>query len=164
MESATLAVIFLAVWIGVLAIYCVFRLFGGRLVDILACDCCRGPLCDCWGSGGQIDKYDNEYPFVDGAEGAYPLPMRHQAPQLPPIVIVNKTETKGGGDSYSAKRVEYTNVERDSDDDYRDEYSDDGLPQEGRPSSLLLTSRHARDANSRGESLAPREAIAPVVV
>jgi hypothetical protein len=154
MESATIAVIFLAVWIGVLAIYCIFRLFGGRLIDILACDCCRGPLCDCWGSGGQIDKYDEEYPFVDGT-----LPMRHQTPQLPPIVIVNKTETEGGRGSYSSERVEYTNVERGSDDGYEDEYSDDG-----RPNSILLTSSHARNATAGGDNLASREATAPVVV
>lgn len=178
MESSTVAVIFLAVWVGILAIYCIFRLFGGRLVDILACDFCRGPLCDCWGAGGQIDQRDKEYPFVDG--GGYP--HHRPTPQLPPIVIVNKTTEGGGGGDRgqqqrrAADRIEYTNVERGSSDDdyYYDEEESDGggkspppkTQQQQQPSSLLLTSRTlGRAARSgAGRVAPPSEANAPVVV
>lgn len=112
MNSATVAVIFLAVWLAVLLLYCVFRLCGGRLVDVLSCDCCTGALCDCWGAGGQIDEHDNEYPFQQGhgfyGPGMYP-PIAPPQPSLPPIVIVNKTNDSDG--EYRARPINYTNAE-----------------------------------------------------
>ena len=61
METATLAAVFFGVWLVLLFGYCVFKLCGGKLVDVFSCDCC-GP---CWGNGGRIDELDYEYPFAD---------------------------------------------------------------------------------------------------
>ena len=111
MNSATIAVVFLAVWLGVLLLYCVFRLCGGRIVDILSCDCCTGALCDCWGAGGQIDEYDNEYPFQTRHNPYGPWnypPVAPPQPSLPPIVIVNKTK---GDDEYRARPIDYVDAE-----------------------------------------------------
>ena len=95
METATIGVIFIAVWLGVVFLYCIFRACGGRIVDILSCDCFSGPCCDCWGISGRIDKYDREYPFRDDNQELYydPYGSRPQ-PQLPPIVIVNSMKDK----------------------------------------------------------------------
>jgi hypothetical protein len=91
METATVGVIFIAVWLGVVFLYCIFRACGGRVVDILSCDCCAGPLFDCWGAGGQIDKYDREYPF---SEHEQYRPYNSQNPQMPPIIVVNSARDK----------------------------------------------------------------------
>ena len=70
METATLAAVFFGVWLVLLFGYCVFRLCGGKLVDVFSCDCC-GP---CWGNGGRIDELDYEYPFSeDGARARIEL-------------------------------------------------------------------------------------------
>lgn len=93
MDSVTLAWVFGAVWLGLALLFCCFKVSGGRLVDILACECFRGPCCDCWGNGGEIDRYDREWPYRPSGllNGGYPGQST-----LPPIVIVNRT---GGGES-----------------------------------------------------------------
>lgn len=91
MEPATWGLIFVGVWLIVVFLYCVFKACGGNLVDIISCDCFRGPCCecflirysislqyipllnapsvrvpctgDCWGAGGRVDRFDREYPF-----------------------------------------------------------------------------------------------------
>ena len=63
MEALTAGLVFVAVWLGLVLLYCLFRLCGGRAVDILGCRCCRGPLCNCWGLGGRLDEADPSYPL-----------------------------------------------------------------------------------------------------
>jgi hypothetical protein len=87
MDSTTLLWIFLGVWGGLLLLYCIFKVCGGRIADCFSCECCSGPCADCWGNGGQIDAYDREYPFARGML----QPARGRSSSLPPIVIVNKT-------------------------------------------------------------------------
>ena len=115
METATIGVIFIAVWLGVVFLYCIFRACGGRLVDIFSCDFCSGPCCDCWGISGRIDKYDREYPFRDHNQELYmdPYGSRPQ-PQLPPIVIVNSMK-----DKESKRREEADGYTSSEDEDYR---------------------------------------------
>ena len=48
MESATLGVIFVGVWLGLVLLYCLFKVCGGRFVDIISCDCFSGPCCECF--------------------------------------------------------------------------------------------------------------------
>lgn len=135
-NSVTIAVIFAGVWLLVVALYCIFKLFGGRIVDGLSCDCFTGPCCDCWGAGGTIDRYDREYPhWLQQGGGYHPggyYPQQPQ-PQLPPIVIVNKEEVESGG------------VEADSSGGSRRGAEDD----EGATSLLLSSSslRHSRRDN-----------------
>jgi hypothetical protein len=96
MDTVTAGVIFVAVWLGLVLLYCVFKACGGRVVDILSCDCCAGPCCDCWGVSGRIHEYDREYPFRH-QEGMYLDPYGPYArpqPQLPPIVVVNSMQDK----------------------------------------------------------------------
>ena len=155
MNSATLAVIFLAVWLGVLLLYCVFRLCGGRIVDILSCDCCTGALCDCWGAGGQIDEYDNEYPFQ--TRDNYYDPRNYPAAgqqSLPPIVIVNKT---GNDDE---RRIDYVDSEES-----RSGYGSDDAREGNAVSqrSVLLSSSYShRDV--RGSGIRDHSRNAAVVV
>ena len=101
MESATLGVIFVGVWLGLVLLYCLFKACGGRFVDILSCDCFSGPCCDCWGISGRIDRYDREYPFQHDRSGygqdIYTDPWGPYArpqPQLPPIVVVNSMKDR----------------------------------------------------------------------
>jgi len=48
MEPATWGLIFVGVWLVVVFLYCVFKACGGNLVDIISCDCFRGPCCECY--------------------------------------------------------------------------------------------------------------------
>lgn len=48
MESATLGVIFVGVWLALVLLYCLFKTCGGRLVDIISCGCFSGPCCECF--------------------------------------------------------------------------------------------------------------------
>jgi hypothetical protein len=116
METATIGVIFIAVWLGLVFLYCIFRACGGRIVDILSCDFCAGPCCDCWGAGGTIDKYDKEYPFRDHNQELYydPYgPYSRPQPQLPPIVVVNSMKDK------ARRREEADGYTSSDDEDYR---------------------------------------------
>ena len=97
--STTAAVIFVAVWLLIVLLYCIFRACGGRLVDILSCACCSGPCASCWGTGGRIYETDPEYPFGDDSYQPY---VRGQ---LPAVILVN-----GGGERSSS-------VGEDSDDE-----------------------------------------------
>ena len=117
METATIGFIFIAVWLGVVFLYCIFKACGGRLVDIFSCDCFSGPCCDCWGAGGTIDKYDREYPFRDYNQELYydPYgPHSRPQPQLPPIVVVNSMK-----DKESRRREEADGYTSSDDEDYR---------------------------------------------
>ena len=103
METATLAAVFFGVWLVLLFGYCVFRLCGGKLVDVFSCDCC-GP---CWGNGGRIDELDYEYPFADIDPDAIRRRRAREdraASQLPPIVVVSKNEV-GAEESESESEV-----------------------------------------------------------
>ena len=60
MEATTLLWIFLGVWGGLLLLYVIYKICGGRIVDCFSCECCSGPCADCWGNGGQISAYDRE--------------------------------------------------------------------------------------------------------
>ena len=89
MDSVTLAWVFGGAWVGLVLLLCCFKVSGGRLVDILACECFRGSICDCWGNGGQIGQLDRELPYAASGflrDGVYP------GEQLPAIVIVNQTD------------------------------------------------------------------------
>jgi len=119
--STTAAVIFVAVWLLIVLLYCIFRACGGRLVDILSCACCSGPCASCWGTGGRIYENDPEYPFGDDG---YPYDPRVRG-QLPLIIVQN-----GGGGR---------NRDRDSSGD---EESDDGEAGE-------LRELESRDAEGR---------------
>lgn len=95
MDSSVVALIFVSVFVGLALLYCVFRVFGGRIVDLFACNLCRGPLCDCWGVGGRADPRD--FKIVGGPDySGYPPqflpPMSRLGRQQPPIVIVNRTD------------------------------------------------------------------------
>ena len=96
MQHERMGVIFIAVWIFVVFLYCIFRSCGGRIVDILSCDFCSGPLFDCWGIGGRVDRYDRDYPFRDGNQQYYDGygPYSQPPSQLPPIVIVNSMKDR----------------------------------------------------------------------
>lgn len=128
MESVTLGIIFIAVWLGAVFLYCVFKAFGGNLIDILSCDCFRGGCCDCWGAGGTIDQYDYEYPFnpdrfndrFHDPYGPYSRPQPH----LPPIVVVNNMKP----------RREDSNTDTTDATDATDESSDDEAVQPRTPS------------------------------
>ena len=103
METATLAAVFFGVWLVLLFGYCVFKLCGGKLVDVFSCDCC-GP---CWGNGGRIDELDYEYPFADIDPDAIRRRRAREdraASQLPPIVVVSKNEV-GAEESESESEV-----------------------------------------------------------
>ena len=115
MDSITLAVVFFAVWLGLVFLYCAFRICGGRAVDFLSCDCFVGPCSDCWGAGGQIDTRDQEYPdrfrHPPSRFNPYNQPQRQpQQPQLPPIVIINNGDRDG-------KRRSGSDDDSSSDDD-----------------------------------------------
>ena len=124
--STTAAVIFVAVWLLIVLLYCIFRACGGRLVDILSCACCSGPCASCWGTGGRIYENDPEYPFGDDDYLPYDPRVRGQ---LPLIIVQN-----GGGGR---------NRDRDSSGD---EESDDG---EG---GSELRELESRDAEGRGRA------------
>jgi hypothetical protein len=63
MQALTAGIVFVAVWLGLVLLYCLFRLCGGRAIDILGCRCFRGSLCNCWGLGGRVDEADASYPL-----------------------------------------------------------------------------------------------------
>ena len=117
MERELLGLIFIIVWLAVVFLYCIFRSCGGRIVDIFSCDCFAGPLFDCWGIGGRIDRYDRDYPFRDGYhhyfDGGYG-PYAQPPSQLPPIVVVNSMP-----DRESRKRDESDRYTDDDDDEER---------------------------------------------
>ena len=126
MEIPMAGVIFVGAWLGVVLLYCVFKACGGRLVDIVSCDCFSGPCCDCWGAGGTIDRYDREYPFRDEtlyAPNSYLDPWGPYArpqPQLPPIVVVNSMKDR-------------RDSEEDSDESPRPRYASPAPKRPGRP-------------------------------
>ena len=96
------AVWFAAAWIGVVLLYCLFRVCGGRLADILSCRCFSGPCCSCWGVGGRLERGDVEYPF-----GPYDLYDPYHVPQggggpLPVIVIKTSGDDDGSSSSDDA--------------------------------------------------------------
>ena len=131
--STTAAVIFVAVWLLIVLLYCIFRACGGRLVDILSCACCSGPCASCWGTGGRIYENDPEYPFGDDGYQSY---VRGQ---LPAVILVN-----GGGERSSS-------VGEDSDDEeqtsqLRELESRDAEGRGRAPNALLLRNRTQPDS------------------
>ena len=126
--STTAAVIFVAVWLLIVLLYCIFRACGGRLVDILSCACCSGPCASCWGTGGRIYENDPEYPFGDDSY------LPYVRGQLPAVILVN-----GGGERSSS-------VGEDSDDEeqtsqLRELESRDAEGRGRAPNALLLRNR-----------------------
>ena len=103
MDTVTLAVVFVAAWLIIVALYCVFKIFGGKAIDCVSCSCLSGPCCDCWGAGGEVNRYDRGYPsWLEGRPGyapEYPGGYAHGEARLPPIIIVNKDETVDGDSS-----------------------------------------------------------------
>lgn len=95
--STTAAVIFVAVWLLVVLLYCVFRACGGRLVDVFTCSWLSGPCCSCWGVGGRIYRDDLEYPFHDDGYRPYDPNARGQLP----VIVINNGGGSGGGSSSS---------------------------------------------------------------
>lgn len=126
MQSSTAALIFVCVFVGIALLYCLFRVCGGRITDILSCNFCRGPCCDCWGVGGRADADEFRpvsYPPGYGPGGGYPPypahypsqflpPLSHLGPSRsqPPIVIVNRR-----GDESSSSSSEYSSSDEDTD-------------------------------------------------
>lgn len=106
MDSSTTALIFVAVLCGVAILYCLFRVCGGRITDLLACNFCRGPCCDCWGTGGRADARD--FGVVDERFGygnfqpQFLPPLSHLGRQEPPIVIVNQAQSDSSSSSSSS--------------------------------------------------------------
>jgi hypothetical protein len=140
--STTAAVIFVAVWLLIVLLYCVFRACGGRLVDILSCACCSGPCASCWGTGGRIYENDPEYPFGDDSYQPY---VRGQ---LPLIIVQN-----GGG---GRNRDRDSSGDEESDDgeggsELRELESHDGEGRGRAPNALLLRNRtHPDEAEDPG--------------
>ena len=87
MNATTFAIWFAAAWVCVVLLYCLFRVCGGRLADLLSCRCLSGPLCSCWGVGGRLEKADAEYPF--GYDNQFYPP-----PQQLPIIIINQKDRR----------------------------------------------------------------------
>jgi len=133
MDSFTLAVIFAVVWLALVALYCLFRVFGGKIIDMIRCDCFTGPCCDCWGLGGQIDEHDREFDELQQSR----FNQQQQQAQLPPIIIVNG----GGSDGKTRNRGnEYSSSSSDDDDD------GGGVPRNRKPQvSWLLSSKKKED-------------------
>lgn len=96
MDSVTFAIWFAVIWICIVLLYCLFRVCGGRLADILSCRCFSGPLCSCWGVGGRLEQGDTEYPF-----SPYD-PYFAPPPQQLPLVVIN---TNGDGDDASGDNM-----------------------------------------------------------
>jgi hypothetical protein len=155
MDSTTLLWIFLGVWGGLLLLYCIFKVCGGRIADCFSCECCSGPCGDCWGNGGQIDEYDREYPFARGML----QPTRGQSSLLPPIVIVNKT---GDDDDGDGRRVDQRSRLRADEFGELDEFGDESESLDGASenvnNALLLRSR------SKADDLFQQNRKDPVVV
>ena len=152
MQHERMGVIFIAVWILVVFLYCIFRSCGGRIVDILSCDCFAGPLCDCWAIGGRVDRYDRDYPFRDGNQQYYDGygPYSQPPSQLPPIVIVNSMKDK--------KRDEIDTSSDDDDSEYnrgksrRKDQKDPELRKESN-GALLLRSSNSNGVVERNEPI-----------
>jgi len=115
METGMVGVVFVGVWLALVFLYCCFKSCGGRLVDILSCDCFSGACFDCWGAGGTIDRFDREYPFRND-HGLYTDPPAYATPQLPPIILVNSANSPRRRDRYS-DAAEYTSSDDDDDAD-----------------------------------------------
>lgn len=152
MEATTLLWIFLGVWGGLLLLYVIYKLCGGRIVDCFSCECFSGPCCDCWGNGGQISAYDREFPFARGviAPGGGGGAQGARSASLPPIVIVNslddddessssdEEDAEGKSRSDSRRRSQYRSISGRGRgiDEYDEEY-------EAGP--MLLRSSQIRD-------------------
>ena len=142
--STTAAFIFVAVWLLIVLLYCIFRACGGRLVDILSCACCSGPCASCWGTGGRIYENDPEYPFGEDSYPEYPVRDDSYLPyvrgQLPAVILVNN----GGGERSSS-------VGEDSDDEeqtsqLRELESRDAEGRKRASNALLLRNRTQPDS------------------
>ena len=145
MQSSTAALIFVSIFVGVALLYCLFRVCGGRITDLLGCNFCRGPCCDCWGVGGRADADEFRpvsYPPAYGPGGAYyPSqflpPLSHLGPRhsQPPIIIVNRR-----GDESSSSSSEYS-----SDED--EDMNETGIR---RPPRKPRRSRHSQNRDREG--------------
>ena len=107
MDSSTTVLIFVVVLCGVAILYCLFRVCGGRITDLLNCNLCRGPCCDCWGVGGRASRDEVDYvagpPYNDYyASRDYRLPALTRLGRPNPIVIVNRTEQRSRSPSSSS--------------------------------------------------------------
>jgi hypothetical protein len=143
MDSIVAAVIFAGVWLALSLLYCVFKIFGGKIVDICSCDCFDGPCCNCWGVGGEVDKYDFDHPLrghgLYGRGGAFP-----RRPQLPPIVVVNKMASDSDSDSSSGsdqERERGRGTEKLGEQPKRNGVVRDAQARSEAPSALLLRSQ-----------------------
>ena len=119
MDSSAIALIYVSVLVGLSLLYCVFKVFGGQITDLFACNVCRGPCCDCWGGGGRV-RANEVRPVQLGDVGGYARfpssylpPMSQLGRQQPPIVIVSK----GSGDSSSSSSSESSESSESSDDE-----------------------------------------------
>lgn len=104
MDAQYWLIIGVAVFVGLVFLYIIFKLCGGRFIDVLSCyrccGCFEGPCCDLWGLGGRIRPRDRDYPFRGNSfhDGFFD-PYHASRPQasLPPIVIVNSGDNKDRG-------------------------------------------------------------------
>lgn len=148
MDSSTTALIFVIVLVGVAILYCLFRVCGGRITDLLSCNFCRGPCCDCWGTGGRIDadELQSTQPL-----GYYPYlpPMSqlgntiHTNPiRQPRIVIVNQHRD---GLSSSSDDTSSENTSSDDTSDDADDISEGGTKERrGRKKRRMRRERGGR--------------------
>jgi len=86
MGSISPAVVFAAAWAGIVVLCCAFRICGRRATDCVCCDWFPWSICDCWGRERSRRVDLNTY-----------LQQPPQS-QLPPIVIVNKSDDSPSGD------------------------------------------------------------------
>ena len=142
------ALVFLIVWFALVLLFCVFKIFGGRLVDVCKCGCFSGPCFDCWATGGVIEKYDTEYPpFLQSPDDYGPYGRRQG--RLPPIVVVNSVKDDDRNDD----------DDDDDDNDAVDPLKPRSLDPELRPEAGGALLLRAQKSARRGD-----EPLEPVVV
>ena len=156
MDAQYWLIIGVAVFVGLVFLYIIFKLCGGRFIDVLSCyrccGCFEGPCCDLWGLGGRIRPRDRDYPFrgssyYDGFFDPYHASRRPQA-NLPPIVIVNSGDNKN--DSRRGRRGD---SDGDSDRTRSDSDSEDEDEQKRRKKRRVRSDQleRVRRVNDRDE-------------
>jgi hypothetical protein len=100
MDPQTWLIIGVAIFVGLVFLYIIFKTCGGRLADLLSCyncfGCFSGPCCDFWGTGGRIRPRDRDYPFGGYHNGFYNPFLRPQPQAQLPVIIVNNKDTQRG--------------------------------------------------------------------